>query len=265
MKFTARTILGFLLIPLLLIALILSTIRFQVLSPLFWQNTLRNNNVYTNLASVLKTAAEEKTVKEGGSLKEVKVLTNLITPANLQEFIEKNVKNLLDFANGKTKEAMVFVPVKILPNGLLPPNLGKITENTPLATLLTEFNVQGIKQTQIENFAKTGQSVDYLLALDIALIALILIGIFVLTDKSKRFIAPAVVFILWGIIILVLSQLWFISRTNILADWAKSVNLTQIILSPFAPYVLDEILKTWTLVGIFAIVTGIVLIFLKKK
>lgn len=265
MKYTARTILGFLLIPLLLIGVILSTVRFQLLEPTFWQKTFRNNNVYSNLATVLKDTAEKQTVSEGGSLQEARVLTNLITPANLQDFIEKNLNNLLNYANGKTKEAVVYIPLKIIPKGLLPTNLGKVSENTPLPVLLSEFHIVGVQKAQIETFARTGQAIGYLLALDTALILLILLGLFMLADKDKRFTAPAVAFIVAGVFALVLSLLGFIIRGSMFTDWVKGTEPSQHILAPFAPYILGEIIKVWAIAGAFALLAGIVLIFLKKK
>jgi len=253
------------LVPLFLIGVVLSSIRFQLLSPSFWETTFRSNNIYTNLSAAIKTTAEQKTVKDGGSLKEVKVLTNLITPANLQYFLEKNIKNILDFANGKAKEAVVYIPIKILPRGLLPTNFGKITENTPLTTLLTEFHVQGVQPAQIQSISKFGQTVSYLLALDVALFVLVLIGLILLADSGKHFVAPGVGLIIGGVAALAFSLLGFVIRTSMLTDWVKSTEPSQIILAPFAPYLLAEIIKIWTTAGALAVLAGGVLIFFKKK
>lgn len=265
MKFTANLILVLFIIPLFIIGILLSSVKFQLLAPSFWQTTFRSNNVYTNLANVLKDTAEQQTVKDGGSLQEARILTNLITPSNLQDLIEKNVKNILDFANGKTKEAVVYIPIKVLPKGLLPTNLGKIKENTSLTTLLEEFHVQGIQEQQVNNFSKTGQTVTFLLTIDIALLVVSLIGFFFLTDKGKRFAAPGVMFILTGVLILAITLFGYAVRGSMLTDWVKGTEPSQHILAPFAPYVLEGILKVWLIFGIFAILMGIVLIFLKKK
>lgn len=265
MKFTAKLILILLVIPLLVIGVFLTSVRFQILDPNFWQTTFRTNNVYSTLAAVLKNTAEQQTLKKGGSLSEAKVLTNLITPVNLQDLLEKNITNFLSFANGKSREMMVYIPIKVLPRSLLPENLGKVTENTPLTILLDLLHIEGIQETQIESLSKTGQTVTYFLILDLAVLVLVLIGIFFLTDKGKRYIPPALAFIIAGIIVQVLALLGYIVRTGMFTDWVKSAEPSQIILAPFAPYVLEEIVKVWAIIGAFAISGGIVLIFFKKK
>lgn len=265
MKFTAKLILILLVIPLFLIGVLLASVRFQLLSPDFWQTTFRTNNVYSTLATALKNTAEQETVKKGGSLQEARILTSLITPGILQDLLEKNIVNFLNFANGKAREAIIYIPIKALPKSLLPTNLGKITENTPLTILLDVLHIERIQESQIESLSKTGQTVTLFLILDLVVLLLILIGIFLLTDKGKRYIPPALAFIIAGIIVQVLALLGYIVRTSMFTDWVKSTEPSQIILAPFAPYVLGEIVKVWAIIGAFAIVGGIVLIFFKRK
>lgn len=265
MKFVANLILNFLFIPLFLAAVLASSFKFQLLKPDFWQNAFRTNNVYTNLALALKSTAEQETVKKGGSLREARVLTDLITPDNLQDFIERNIKNLLDFANGTVKDAVVYVPIKILPKGMLPASLGKITENTPLAVLLAEFHILGIREAEIELFSRTGQAVGYLLTLDAAGIALVLIGFFFLTDKGKRFTAPAIAFTSAGFLTLTASSLGYVVRRDMLNSWVEGSDPVRAILSSFLPCVLDGVLKVWIGFGAFAFAAGIMLLFFKRK
>lgn len=265
MRFLGKFILIVLFVPLFLLAILTITVKFQLLRPDFWQTTFRANDVYTKLSVAFKNIAETQTVKEGGSLSDARVLTNLITPANLQDFLEKNFKSILDFVNGKVKEAAIYIPIRILPSGFIPKNFGKISENTPLTVLLSEFNVQGIQKAQIDALSHVGLWSTYLLTLDVAIVALISLGLFLLVEKGKRFVAPGLAFILAGFITLAVTLLGFVIRGSMLSDWVKSKEPVQIILSPFAPYVLGEILKVWLYIGSFAILIGIVLLFLRRK
>ena len=265
MKTAAKLTLTFLIIPLILVGIILASLHFQLLEPNFWKNTLRTNNVYTNLATVLKKTAEAQTTTEGGNLGDARVLINLITPANLQDILEKNITNILNFANGKVQEAIVYIPIKILPKGLLPPNLGKITENTPLAILLDILRIEGFQETQIESLSRTGQTVTYFLILDLVILLLILIGIYFLTDKGKRYIPPAIAFIIAGIVVQVLALFGYIIRTSMFTGWVKSNEPVQAILAPFVPYILGEIVKVWVIIGAFVIVGGVVFLFFRKR
>ncbi len=254
MKFTAKLVLILLFIPLFLVGILAISVKFQVLQPDFWQTTFRANDVYTKLAVALKNTAETQTVKEGGSLQEARVLTNLITSSNLQDFIEKNLENILDFANGKVKEAIVYIPINKLPGGLLPKNLGKISENMPLATLLAEFNVHGIQKAQIDSLSQVGLWSTRFLIADLVLIGLILAGLIFLVDEGNRFVAPGIAFLISGLLILAVS----------LFVWVKGSEPSQVLLSTFAPYVLGKILRLWMWAGVTAVILGLILLFVKK-
>jgi len=265
MKFTAKLILVLLFLPLFLAALLTATLKYQLLNPVFWTESFETNGVYPNLAGALKEQAERQTLEEGGSLQEARVLTGLLTAENLKDFIEKNITYILDYVNGKAPEIVVYIPLDKVPKGLLPRNLGKISETMPLETLLQEFSVKGIQKSQIENVSLTGARTFQFLIGDLLLIALILTLMYLLTGKGSRLIAPGTAFILSGIVVLLATGFGFVIRGSMLTDWAKGNEPSQLILATFAPYVLREILVFWLYFGAGAVLTGVALILFRRS
>lgn len=265
MKFTAQLILIILFIPIFLLSVFSATVRFQFLKPNFWLTSFEKNNVYTGLALTLQNATENQIETEGGSRTEVKVLTGLITPENLKETIEKNLTNILNFANGKSGELVFYIPIQKIPKSLLPNNIGLLSEEMTAETLLQKFNVQGINKSQIETLKRVGMQSNYFFILNISVAILILIVLAVLVAKGGKFVAPAMALLPSGIITLLIVGLGYVIRMSMTTDWVKSSEPSQNILSTFAPYILQEVLHLWLYIGIGAIIIGIVLLFIKKR
>src|SRR3989344_7248141 len=110
MKFVTKLFLIILFIPLCLAAVLVATVKFQFLDTNFWKTNFKNNNVYTNLSVVLKTVAENQTEKGGGDKNNIEMLTNIVTPEILQDFITRNLGNVLGFANGKREKLLIYIP-----------------------------------------------------------------------------------------------------------------------------------------------------------
>lgn len=100
MKTFASILLVIFFIPLLLISVVSYTLKFQLLDYNFWQSTFQKNNVYQNLASESKGSFESQINSEGGNKNDIQVLTDLITPDNTKDVVDKNLQNFLSFANG---------------------------------------------------------------------------------------------------------------------------------------------------------------------
>lgn len=108
MKSIAKLILIILLVPISLVAVIASTVKFQLLEPKFWQDVFKSNNVYINLSKDLKVYTEDQIIKGGGKKSDLESLTNVITPDIIEDFTVRNLDNFLGFANGKKKELLVY-------------------------------------------------------------------------------------------------------------------------------------------------------------
>ena len=235
------------------------------MSTRFWLATFEKNNVYDNLAGVLKTGVEKRTVEKGGNRGDAAFLTNLATASNLKDVTEKNLTNILSFLNGESKELNVYIPINKIPKGLLPKNIKPISETMTIEELLKQFNIMGIQNAQIKNLASVGSWSTYFWVLNMALIGLIVFLLIRLTDHRSKFIASGAAFILSGILVFALSAFGYAVRGSMLTDWVKGSEPTQVLLAPFAPYILGEVLKMWFFAGIALLTSGGVLLVLRKK
>lgn len=264
MKLVAKLFLIILFVPLSLAVILIATIKLQLLDSSFWKETLKNNNVYTNLSVILKTRIDTQTEKGGGKKSDLAVLTDIITPDIVEDFISRNLDNFLGFANGKRKELLVYLPINKIPKELAPTSIGLSAEELPLTALLSKFNITIGEDLPISQIAYTGMAANYLLVGLSALSLLCLFLLFVLTDKEKKFVTPSIALTLSGLLLLATVLFGYIIRESMLTDWVKGTEPSQIILATFAPYILEEILRIWAIVGVTLLIIGIILSFLKK-
>lgn len=241
MKAFVQTLLVILFIPLFLIGLMSVTVKYQLLSPMFWQETFDTHNVYMSLSIALKDLVEEKTINEGGSRGDVKILTNLITSENLKDFIDINLENILNYVNGKSDKIIVYLPIAKIPYGLLPKNLG-IKEKMPLNDALKKLNIVGFHENQIKQIPLIGRSMTYILIIDLALLFIIIIFLY----------QPGIALILSGVITLMLVFL------------GNSIKFSNQLVLAFVPYILQNILNLWMWIGIVVTILGLALLFVKK-
>jgi hypothetical protein len=264
MKLIAKIFLTILFVPLFLILVLGITLKFQILKPAFWENAFKSKNTYSNLSAVVSKSLRSQVIAEGGREGDVKILTDLISPDNLKDVINKNIFNILEFANGKVTEMVIYVPVNKIPKSLLPKSLGKITEQMSLTDLLQEFNVQGVDATQIQMFHSTGLMVSVFLVITTFLLSLLLFLLYVLTNPEKRLIAHGVSFIISGVIISIITALGTVIRINWTKDLAGSSNLGNALIGVITPPIMEGVIGLWQTLAIISIISGIVLLFLKK-
>src|SRR5512143_554093 len=104
MKFAANFLLTILFIILAIALLLLGVFKFQLLDFHFWQNAFSKDNVYQELAVASKNSLDSQIASEGGSKSDARILTDLITPGNVRDFVDRNVQNILAFANGNSPQ-----------------------------------------------------------------------------------------------------------------------------------------------------------------
>lgn len=201
---------------------------------------------------------------EGGKVGDIQILTDLITPENLQDLIGKNINNVLQFANGKAGELIVYVPVNKIPKQLLSKSFGDMKEQMKLTDLLTEFNVSGISPSQIQMISRVGAGAWLFLIVTCLVSILVLYLLYILVVSGKRLVAPGVSLILGGIV----SSFVALSGTVIRINWAKDLagrsNMGDAIIGIVAPPVIQGILSYWIIFSVISIALGMVLIFLRK-
>ncbi len=264
MKLIAKVLLTILFLPLFLIFILSVNVRFQLLNPIFWEKTLTSNNVYSELASSITGNLENRMEAEGIPSSEGTMITDLITPENLQELATKNIENILTFANGKATDLIVFIPINRIPKSSLPTSLGKFSEEMKLTDLLTTFNVPDVTDSQIKNISQVGKSSFISFSVLLSLLLLDILGLYFLTTLGKRMVAPALAFLLAGTVSVVLFHLGTVIKSSLIGDYLASSNLGDVIIGTVASPFVVEILKVWRGFGIGAILLGILLLFVKR-
>jgi hypothetical protein len=264
MRFFLKLILTIIFVPLFLILLIAVTLRFQFLVPSFWENTFGTTSTYSNLAVSINKNLVAQTISEGGNRGDVKIFTDLITSENLKDVINKNIVNVLSFANGSAKEIIVYIPINKIPKSLLTKNFSSLSDQMSLTTLLKEFNISGITPTEIQIVSRLGVNAWVFLITSTALSVLVLYCLYLLVDQAKRLIAPGVALILAGLSGMVVYLLGTVIRINWTKDLAGSVNTGDSIIGTVAPPVIGAVIGVWLIYAITLIILGIVLFFIKK-
>ena len=252
MKVFASVVLVVLFIPLFLVSLFSYTLKFDLLNYNFWQTTLEKNNVYADLTINIKSSFDNQIVKEGGNKNDIKVITDLITTENTKDTMNKNIKNVLDFVNGKTQQINIYLPLDKIPKDLIP-------EST-----LTKFNFEDYQNLHLENISKLGEESSYILVGSSALSLLILILLFVLTKEGERLIGMGLALIFSGGFTMLLVKVGGILSVELINRRVVSTSITSVILETISPPVIHEIILKWQAIGIVLVIVGIGLFFVKK-
>ncbi len=263
MKFTAKLLLVILFIPIFVATLVAASIKYQLLAPNFWKDSMSGASVYKDLSSVIRTSFETKTVTGGGTKNDVKILTDIASPDNVRDFMERNVDNILNFANGKSEVLLVYLPISKIPKELAPKSDALNSEVIPATALLAKFNID---QSFLPNsqISYAGRSANYLLIITLTLSALVLISLFALTEHGGKFVGPGVAFVSSGAITILIVNVLNMARLNAPKDLIKSSSFANKIVNIIAPVILEDVFKIWLVVGIASVAVGIVLFFLKR-
>ena len=261
MKTFGKLLLTLLFIPLFFALLINTTVRFQILNSDFWSKTL-TTDVYEGVRKAFAIDLERRPARE--AVIDPRLFKSIVTPANLEDFTERNIKNFLDFVNGKAKEFKVYIPLKILPKGLIPPNLGITSEEISYKALISLFpGAQGM-QIQEEQLSRIGTDSTLAFLVSLVLLLLIIYLMYRATLPGKRFVVPGIPFIVSGALTLILVGVISVIKLNIGRELAMSTDPAQILLVTLAPPLATEIVRPWVYIGVGLIILGILVIFLKK-
>lgn len=248
-----------------LVGLIAGTFNFQLLNYNFWTNTFIKHDVYNSLAISGKNSFESQIIDEGGNKNDVKILTDLITPQNAKDVVERNLKNFLNFANGKVSQIYVYLPVNKIPTNLLPKNISGIKTEMPIQDILTKFNFQDYQNLPIESMSRLSRTSSLIFYMAMAFFILAIISLFFLVESKKRFISLSIAFILSGGLTVFLAQVVAVLSTNISTQFISSSSISSVITGIIIPPLLIEILTIWRYLGMTLILLGLIFLFVKKK
>ncbi len=251
-------------VPLFLIAIASATLKFQLLQADFWESAFEKDNVYSKITDIVKESVVSQTVEKGGNALEIKVITDLITPENVKDFVNKNLENLLDYSNGIAKELMVYIPVGRAPKGFLPVNFENLPETMPVTSLLTKLNISGISQTEIQYIPLIGRATLLLLVLSLSLLLICFLVLFVFIDTDRKFVWPGIAFIVNGFVLLLVYVYSYSIRSQIVKNTFMKGDISETVFETIAYPAIKGVGNIYFIVGICAFACGVGLILLKK-
>jgi hypothetical protein len=265
MKLVAKVILIIIFIPVFLVFLLAINLRFQLLAPSFWEKSFVSGDVYSKLSLEINNNLESQVITQGGKVGDVTILTDLTSVANLQDTINKNINNFLEYANGKSGEIIVYIPVGKIPKSLLSQNFSLISEQVTLPELFKEFNVTEISPAQIQMISYFGQISSIGLLLAALLLVLILSLLYLLVRPGQRLLAPGIALILSGIFGMAVVFLGTLIQNSWTENLTGSSGTMSLFTGIIIPPIMGGVLKMWSPFAIGAIILGIVLLFLKRS
>jgi hypothetical protein len=264
MKFVAQFILTVVFVILFFVGLFAGTLKFQLLDSNFWETSFEKHNTYELLASESKSVLEKQINKEGGSKNDARVLTDLITKENAKDFLDKNIENIISFANGKSNQLIAYIPVSILPKSLLPKNLIGIKDEIPLTDLLTKFNYQNAQNINLQGLKQTHKTSNLLFFGSITLLLVILILLVILVEAGGRLISPGIAILLSGVLTILISRIGNGLKTLSTSSLGETPPFGSILATNLLQPVAIEFTKSWLTVGVILVVAGISLFFIRK-
>ena len=266
MKFVARALLIIVAFPIFILSVFSINIRFQFLSSGFWINTFEKGNIYSQISENVENRLISRVIAEGGGKSDVTLLSNLISPESLKDFFEKNIKNILLYANGKSAEIMVFTPVPLgkIPEGFDLNNLEDFSEEIPLTDFLKGFDISGIRESDIQAISNFGTWAWVLTAGSFSLLVLVLVLAYLATNPGKHLTTPGIALVLPGIFMLTAYFAGSFAGRVLTDDFRQSANIGTSLAAIIAPPVIQNVTQIWIWFGASALILGILLFFLKK-
>ncbi len=252
--------------PIFILAVLSLNIRFQFLSLGFWINTFEKGNVYSQISENVENRLVSRVVAEGGGKNDIALLSNLISPDSLKNFSEKNIKNILLYANGKSPQIMIFTPVPLgkIPEGFGKNNLEDFSEEIPLTDFLKGFDISGIKESDIQAVSNFGTWAWILTFGSFSLLLLVLALAYLATDPGRHLVTPGMALILPGIFMLTAYLAGSFAGRVLTEEFRQSTNIGTSLAAIVVPPVIQNVARIWIFLGASAFVSGVLLFFLKK-
>ncbi|KKR89523.1 MAG: hypothetical protein UU39_C0033G0004 [Candidatus Woesebacteria bacterium GW2011_GWD1_41_12] len=266
MKLIAKILLVLISIPVILMCLLSINIRLQFLSSGFWISAFEKGDVYIKTSSVIENKLITRVVAEGGKESDVTVLSGLISPSSLKYFFENNIDSLLLFANGKSLEMMVYVPLTLSDalEGNDYYNLENFSEKMTMTEFLEKFNVIGVNASDLQMISRLGIWSWAFVAVSFILLVIIIFLMYRLTQAGKRLVAPAVPLILSAILIIGASYAGKFGGRVLAEGFTGSPNIGTSLAAIITPPVIRDVAKIWIIFGASLFILGVLLLFIKK-
>lgn len=264
MKVAAQVLLIVFFVILFFVGLVSTAFKFQLLDYNFWQGTFRKYDVYQNLAVVSKDSFESQIAKEGGNKNDIKILTDLISEENAKDIVDRNLWNLLSFANGKSSQINIYLPVDKVPKSLLPKNISSMKSEMSLPDLLTKFNFRDWQNLPWQELSYLGKTINYFFVGTISLLFLILILLILLVKKGSRFTGLGIAFVLSGGFSFLLVNIASNISKVLSSGLTSKSSIASVIAGIVIPPVVTEVIYLWQILATVLFAVGAVLFFIKK-
>lgn len=233
LRILLRIVLGIVFIPLFILFVVLTSLKFQLLNYSFVVNSFDRNNVYEKVTGLSRAIVEE-------SHGETEV--NL-TPQLAREIVETNLKGILDFANGQSEDIELSLPGQ---------------EKTTLNRIAPNFPKQQLEYAQkIGDYSLIGW-VTSLVFVTAILYFLMLLGI---KNKDKGTEIYLITFSVIFIILCIVLRFFLMQATS---EWVKGNEPSQHLLAMLASSILPEIVYTWIFIAGFLSIFAITMLILRK-
>lgn len=264
MRFLAQSILNLVISISLTVALLAGTVKFQLLDYNFWKTSFEKQNVYQNIATGSRISLEAQIEDQGGRKSDARVFTDLITTENIKDFLDRNIRNTLSFMNGKSLELYVYIPLKIIPNGLLPQSLIGNQSELPLQDLLTKLNYQDVESLPVKNLSRAKYYATLVFACSILLLAVAIYLSVLLVEEGRRFTSLGVTMLLFGLSTFFASIIGGRLGGFPFANPTGVTSLAGVLVKNILPPLVDGFALSWLIVGVTFTVIGLVLFFVRK-
>lgn len=263
MKMFLQILLLIIVVPAVLVGIISATFKYALLEPQFWETTYEKYDVYSGLTNILKKSIINQTISDGGRSTDVSSLTDLLTNSNIKVFFNKNLENILGYINGNTRQLLVYIPIDLVPSGLLPAKLSNLSQTMTINSFIEKLNIQQSVQNQINSLYNTGKWANYVLIGDIILLLIIIFAFYILVEKGSRMIIPGLAFILSGLLVIVIYYLSHLIVGQVISTLLNA-SPAEALVGTLAPSIILSISRMWFLGGVILLIFGVIVMFLKK-
>ncbi|OGM55736.1 hypothetical protein A3F62_04615 [Candidatus Woesebacteria bacterium RIFCSPHIGHO2_12_FULL_44_11] len=233
-------------VPLFINLLLAISFKFQVLNYTFWHKAL-TDQAYQKLAVVF-----QEEIKKG----EMATLSVIVTPENLQDLVDRNLQNLINFMNARNERLLVYLPVSKLPRGILPKNFTLQTEEMGLEELLNILPGAQATPLGYQYLRHTGLTATATLVISFGLLGLSFFGLYRLTEGGHKLTLPGITLIVSAVITGLI-----VAAKDLVMQGREPA---QILLGTLAPPLLTQIARLWGAIAVATGILGIGLLFVTK-
>ena len=254
MRLLWRILISILFLPCLLIVLVLTSVKFQLLSYNFVTQSLVHRDAYASVPGLVEAAVNEQKDKSGGEMDiDASGFADKITPALVQQTIERNLGSIYMFIDGESNDVTLYIPAAEL--GLLKED-GLKSETFQLSTYVQPEGMDKIRQAQ---------GIAWILSivwLGAVLVTVSLVLMHFLLGSKHRVVGTGMLLFLNGALVLAFSLAIPILLPQAFSGFTTSNEPSQHLIAMFAKALIPDILLLWTYVSASIVTIGTLMLLI---